>query len=209
MAWEARLEVAARVASRPTPPERGTCLPGVQADVWRPRQGGNQQTRRCRRHAADGAGPRDCARHRASTHRGGNRAQGGLGEEFGGGLGVVWAGEGRDFSGLWPSVLGPGVHKRLGLRPLCPKLPNPRPGLAPTPPGPSLKPAPQSSAASRPRPQSLAPYPETPPPADPVLRSQAPPQSMSRCPELPNLALSPHPGASRTCPQFHLALYPA
>lgn len=101
------------------------------------------------------------------------------------------------------------MRKPLCLRPLYPKLPNPRLSLAPTPPGPSLKPAPQSSAAARPRPQPLAPYPETPPPADPVLRNQAPPLSMARCPKLPNPALSPHPGACRTRPQLHLAVYPA
>lgn len=92
------------------------------------------------------------------------------------------------------------MRKPLGLRPLCPKLPNPRLGLAPTPPGPSLKPAPQSSAAARPRPQPLAPYPETPPPADPVLRNQAPPSLWPAAPSFQTPPSAPTPAPAGPAP---------
>lgn len=54
------------------------------------------------------------------------------------------------------------------LRPLNPKLPNPRPGLAPTPPGPSLDPALRSFVASGSRLQPLILHLGTLSPDDPV-----------------------------------------
>lgn len=95
---------------------------------------------------------------------------------------------GRSLMGAWAwFARGGGVTsvraKLFCLRPLNPKLPNPRPGLAPTPPGPSLDPAPHSAAAARPRPQPLALQHETPPPVYEPLPSAPKPEPRGPAPK--------------------------